>query len=782
VRVADLRERLLYPRAGWLSLGLLAVMALAVAWSVQGAEWLEQLEYLAPVALWAVLAGSLLGVLRGSIVWTLPLGALFGTAVVLWTVGGEYFAGLDQTGRLVALRTDFIDWLVTVLRTGYPSQMSPYAIGLGALMFATAFAAAYAVYRHHRVLDAILLLGAAIVINVSATFTNLFGHLLLFVIAALLLWLRAALIDRQDGWQRRRVNENLEVPAAIMRTGIIFAAVSVALASALTTVAVAAPLTGAWRSFDVVWSGVRDQFEGALGSLTNPQSRISGNSFGPSFNVQGEWVSRDDEVLVLAAPRPLYLRTATYDHYNGHGFELSRPWERRDVAAGDPLFPPATEDRPTVTSERPTVAAAVEVRRIQIEMRQTIARNLFTAGSPLYVYAPTVVVEPGGDPLLGAIEHANPLGPGEAYELEVALSTATEAELGAAGEDYPQEVRNLYLDTTGVTDRVAQLAREITANATNDYEQAKALADFLRRDSRFDYNTKPGQYPPDQDLVDFFLFDPERGRSGYCQHYASAMVMMARSLGLPARVAAGFAPGERIADDTFLVREANAHAWAEIYFPGYGWQIFEATKSIEPRFVRLSGDPSTVVPPSLQGVDPLMIDEIRRQRGGDTNITVLPSPNLVQGAIDPDRPDLGAAGGDDASRSGNALVIVVLILCAIGVVWFRLRASQRRWRLLPAGDRAWRQLTAAADRAGVGPRPSETIYEYAGWLEEQLPSHGDPIRVVADGKVWQAYSGQRLTSTASQRLEAAWASLRLPLIGLAIRRGLRRLVRRDVTP
>src|SRR5688572_29781769 len=88
VVVADLRQRLLYPRAGWLSLGLLAVMALAVAWSVQGARWLEQLEFLAPVALWAVLVGALLGMLRSTIVWTLPLGAVIGAGVVLWTVGG----------------------------------------------------------------------------------------------------------------------------------------------------------------------------------------------------------------------------------------------------------------------------------------------------------------------------------------------------------------------------------------------------------------------------------------------------------------------------------------------------------------------------------------------------------------------------------------------------------------------------------------------------------------------------------------------------------------------
>ena len=770
----DLRERLLYPRAGWLSLGLLAVMALAVAWSVQGAGWLDQMAFLAPVALWAVISGALLGMLRWSIVYTLPLGAIFGTAVVLWTVGGEYFTPLDQGGRLVALRSDLLDWLAIVLQTGYPPQMSPYAIGLGALMFATAFAAAYAVYRHHRVLDAILLLAAAIITNMSATFTDLFGHLLLFVIAALLLWLRAALIDRQDGWQRRRVNENLEVPAAIMRSGILFAGASVALAWALTSVAVAAPLTDAWRGLDSVWTGVRDGMEGVFGSLTNPQSRITGNSFGPSFTVQGEWISRDDPVLVLAASRPHYLRTATYDVYTGRGWEQSEG-ERRGVAPGEYLFTEAT-------SERPTVPSAVEIERIAIEMRQTIGRNLFTAGSPLRVFAPTVVVEPGGEPLLAGIEHANPLGSGEAYELSVAISKATEAELGVAGTDYPPEIVELYTQTDGVTDRVRELAEQVTADATNPYEQAQALAEYLRRDPSFTYTTVAAVPERDQDLVDFFLFDPAADRSGYCQYYASAMAVMARSLGLPARVAAGFAPGERQDDGTFLVREANAHAWAEIFFPGYGWQVFESTKTIDPRFVRLSGEETDTPAAPLQGIDPLLDEEILRQRGDGANVNVLPSPDLVDGAVNPDQPEQAAAGADGSARSGNALVLAALVLGAAVVVWVRMRQVQRRWRLLPAGDRAWRQLTSAAGRAGVGPRASETIYEYAGWLEEQLPQHGQPIRTVADGKVWQAYSGRRMTSTASHALEAAWARLRLPLVGLAIRRGAKRLLRRDDRP
>ena len=91
-----------------------------------------------------------------------------------------------------------------------------------------------------------------------------------------------------------------------------------------------------------------------------------------------------------------------------------------------------------------------------------------------------------------------------------------------------------------------------------------------------------------------------------------------------------------------------------------------------------------------------------------------------------------------------------------------MRHTRRKWRLLPAGDRAWRQLTAAAERAGIGQRPSETIYEYAGWLEEQLPRHGEPIHVVADGKVWHAYSGRRLTATSNLKLEAALRALSDP--------------------
>src|SRR4029079_12855604 len=129
------------------------------------------------------------------------------------------------------------------------------------------------------------------------------------------------------------------------------------------------------------------------------------------------------------------------DHYNGRGME-STTAVRRDVAPGDYLFTEAT-------SERPTIPESVEIYRIAVEMEQTIGRNLFTAGSPIKVYAPSVVQEPNSLPLLGRIEHANPLSPGQSYEMDVAISIATEAELGSAGDAYPPEIRELSLVTTG---------------------------------------------------------------------------------------------------------------------------------------------------------------------------------------------------------------------------------------------------------------------------------------------------------------------------------------------
>ena len=124
-------------------------------------------------------------------------------------------------------------------------------------------------------------------------------------------------------------------------------------------------------------------------------------------------------------------------------------------------------------------------------------------------------------------------------------------------------------------ERVQELALEVTAEATNNYEKMVLLESFLSES--FVYTLTPGSSPVDQDFVDHFLFELQQG---YCVHFASAFVTMARSLGMPTRYVEGFFVNLRIRQDLYVeVFNNMAHAWPEVYFEGYGWVRFEPTPS-----------------------------------------------------------------------------------------------------------------------------------------------------------------------------------------------------------
>jgi transglutaminase-like putative cysteine protease len=762
--VPELVRRFLRPREGWTSMALLLFMLVVMAWSVQRAEWFDRLDYLVPVAIMAGLTGALLGLTRLSVAITLPISALLGAGFLLWTIGGEYFPDLDQAGRLITLRGDALDWTRIVVDGGFAPQLTPYAFGLGGLMWTTAFIAAYALYRHHRVLDSILLVGVALVANMLATFTDLFVYLVVFSITALLLWLRIALVNREENWRIRRVNENLDVPVQIMRSGMTFIAGSIALAWVLTTVAVAAPLTSMWSNLDDIWSGVRDTFEGAFGGLSGADSRIQGTGFGAEFRVHGKWNSSDGPVMTVASSRGYYMRAVTYDVYTGHGWKSSEGTERRVEARGR-IFP-------GYTPERPLSEDAFDVETVTVEVQRSVGRNIFTPGYPTTAFVPLVVHEPGGLPLLGALQSGVVLEEGKGYQITADISKATEAMLTGAGTAYPPEIVATYLGTEGVTQRTADEARQVVdaAGATDPYHEAKALANYLRTDARFTYSVVAAlPSDPNRDIVDFFLFD-ENGQSGYCEYFATTMAVMARTLGLPARVAVGYAPGEVVEAGVYQVREKNAHAWAEIFFPGYGWQIFEATKSIN-AVLRPSG--SGIVPPinpPVGGVDPGQQFEEGQDLG---TIPPVSSFEPVPGGIKP-----GDQRPSDEARNGNAWIVIVGLTLLLAAAAWRLLRGRYRFRFLAPGDRQWQRLAFAADRAGVAQRPSETVYEYASWLEEQLPRRSLEIHEIADGKVWQSYSGHSVSSEAIARLERAWGRLQLPLLWLAVRSRTRGLLNR----
>src|SRR2546423_5090616 len=145
--------------------------------------------------------------------------------------------------------------------------------------------------------------------------------------------------------------------------------------------------------------------------------------------------------------------------------------------------------------------------------------------------------------------------------------------LRAAPTEYSSDIRSTYLQLPpGLDPRIQEFAREITRKATTPFDKAVAIENHLR--SRFAYTLnltgKPGGDP-----LAHFLFQT---RAGHCEYFASAMIIMLRTLGIPSREVNGFLRGEYndLAGD-YIVRASDAHSWVEVYFPGTGWVAFDPT-------------------------------------------------------------------------------------------------------------------------------------------------------------------------------------------------------------
>lgn len=185
-----------------------------------------------------------------------------------------------------------------------------------------------------------------------------------------------------------------------------------------------------------------------------------------------------------------------------------------------------------------------------------------------------VTTDAGG--ALYDLDREHPVG---LYEADSYLKPTSGQELRSPAQgtakDNPSttatETRN-SLQLPELDPRIPQLAREITASSQTDYDRAAAIEQYLR--TRYGYTLNLGSITP-KDPVAYFLFERKQG---HCEYFASAMAVMLRSLGIPARVVNGFRGGEfNDITDQYVVRMRNAHSWVEAYFPDPGWVTFDPT-------------------------------------------------------------------------------------------------------------------------------------------------------------------------------------------------------------
>jgi hypothetical protein len=300
-----------------------------------------------------------------------------------------------------------------------------------------------------------------------------------------------------------------------------------------------------------------------------------------------------------------------------------------------------------------------------------------------------------------------------------------------------------------------QLLTDIKASYTvppgydpdNVYDLARGMETYLRSD-RFEYQENVKQLvlqecPPEVSTVECFAIM----RKGYCEFYASTMAVLLRDSGVPARIAFGFLPGERTGD-VEVVSGSQMHWWVEVYFPGLGWIDFDPTG------------------------------------GNRSEITAIPSGSLGPQTARPSRPPISfeprtprpSVGPGPTSNGGGGIIpfIAIGLILLVGVVALATAAIRRAPTKPMHPDQAWGSLGRLAARVGLGPRPSQTVYEYAGALGDSVPEARVELTTIARAKVEVAYGRADLGGDRLKRIAEAYHALRLAIIGLVVRRVLRR--------
>ena len=428
-------------------------------------------------------------------------------------------------------------------------------------------------------------------------------------------------------------------------------------------------------------------------------------SYGPL-----DWPQKGTLLLEVSSEKPHYWKATNLDTFDGVR------WQRSAASSVEPPLGEPLKFHPKATDPSPD---AEWVDRVNFEVRGLTSDFAIGAGTTLALRRAEASPDPDGTWSMN-----EELRPGETYTALVYDPKPSAFEMRHAGTAYPPEVsRYVNFTLTGgpggartidaplwgasglstgpgsVAEEVRDtpyeqmytLAQGITAGATTPYDAAKRIELYLRTNYAYKQDVPNRTYP----LPAFLSED----RAGYCQQFSGTMALMLRMLGIPSRVAVGFAPGGRDPEhNDYLVTDTDAHNWVEVYFPNTGWSTFEPTPPAAPAATQIDDNTLGVTDPSVNG-DPLSLGDAPSPRGGQA-----PAPVRQKGSpIDP-------AGGSSGPGAAEVLGLGAAVVALLSLAAYGLRA-RRRTRLLPdeLADLELRELDRALARLGEPLPPGTTL-------------------------------------------------------------------------
>jgi transglutaminase-like putative cysteine protease len=434
-------------------------------------------------------------------------------------------------------------------------------------------------------------------------------------------------------------------------------------------------------------------FRGELENPVLPLVQLSGDPSGATSSVDLHFRGRlgDTPVMYVRTGAPAYWRGLVFDTYRGGIWTTSK----RGLRELQPFIPPRLLPPPPPNN----LGTFVQVFRVLRPLPGVI-----NAAYPIEsLYAPVTALR---EDSYGTFYTPDLLRPGQTYSVVSYIPNLTASELRSEPVDPTMDADPAYLSTGGLSARARALARAAVAgHSATEFDTVMALTSYMQ--SHFTYSQQLGHVPPGTDPVDWFLFDV---KIGYCEQFATAETLMLRSLGIPARLATGYSTGsyDPVLDQS-VVRERDAHAWVEVWFPTHGWVPVDPS----PGFSALA---ATQFPSHWAA-------------GGIARLI----PHLELGA------PLGALG---SLGLVGAIPVAVAIAALVVFAWAWLRT--RRWKRNVKTSRGESELLRLYERVQkrVGRRraPPETPLEY---LTETRPGPmHDVLEEVTQAVNQGAYAGR----------------------------------------
>ncbi len=590
--------RALFGPGDLFTLLILLVLLMMPVFSLVLGGWPLDTRTIIPITLMSLGFGFLLARSQYNELVALVFSGVYGLGLV------ALVTALNEPGNLgegaVSLATRLAQWILDVFTGGINQDDLVFTLLMALLFWFLGYNVAWHTFRIDRIWRVILPPGLILVTNLiyNPGEANLDIFLLVFIFLSLLLIVRSYLDTRAWEWYVNGIRVPRTLRTQFLRVGAILALTAMLLAGLVQMRDLQERLDQFHQFLQSEPITQMSELWNRMFSSPMTQGPTTADYYGgDSLQLGGAIRLGEQMVFLVNAPqgRRYYWRSRVFDTYSNGRWAPSA-----DIRL-------TTEQSPLQIQYQPDNLGARSPVQQRFTLGLSASRLIYAAPQPLQVdlstradlrYIPSNEAREGMN--VSVIRPTRVLERGDEYTVTSLMTDATAAQLRNAGSSYPSWIPLIYMQVPGsVTERTRQLAQEIVtaAGASTPYDQAKAIETWLRLN--IVYSEVIPQPPLDQDPVEWVLFDL---RQGYCNYYATAMVMMLRTLGVPARMAAGFAQGTWDASqNSFTVLERDAHTWVEVYFPGYGWIEFEPTAAQSP-LTRIDDAPA---PNSLPSPTPL---------------------------------------------------------------------------------------------------------------------------------------------------------------------------------